>query len=187
MSQQEGSRLLRYLQNNQINVGRAGKEFRAPWMSWDSVWLQGWSSKADFHLIPGTSGGIFHGTTGILQDLFHGNGCRDFNLGFSPWIPNLSQPLSQAQQSLCGFRSSSLPKCLSLSLSPLPILAGSQSRKPSQSSSESSPFPPPPQSSNSRIFLLLCSVGPGFWGRIDPFGKEFVLWLQSPIPALCSP
>lgn len=51
-------------------------------------------------------------------------GCRDFNLGFSPWIPNcpsLSSPLSQAQQSLCGFRSSSLPKCLCLSLSPLPI------------------------------------------------------------------
>lgn len=75
----------------------------------------------------------------------------------TPWISSLSQEcvallfppraLSQAHQSFCGFRTRSLPKCLSLSLSLLHIhgLAGSSlgARKTSQRRSECSPFPIP--------------------------------------------
>lgn len=37
-----------------------------------AIWLQGWSNKSDFNLIPVNLGAIFCGTMGILQALFHG-------------------------------------------------------------------------------------------------------------------
>lgn len=157
-----------------------------------AIWLQGWSSKSDFNLIPVNLGAIFGGTMGILQCLFRGNevqlsvdvaaqdedpGTVTLSLVFSLcyptlWISSLSQEcvallfppqgLSQAHQSFYGFKpdpwpSASVCPChhctsgtsLDLHWEPGRLPKGGVSALHSQF---------PPQASNSKVFLLPCSV-----------------------------